>query len=191
MVARTALPAVVDAAERLFSRHGVHGVGIDAVIAAAGVSSRTVYKHFRSKEELALAALAQHDRAWLAWFKAAVRAAARDPEGRMLALFDALAEWFRRGDFHGCTFVNAAGAFPDPDHAIRRLGHRHKRALYALILSLAYRSRRPDCEALARGLFLLVEGAIAAALVLDDPSAASEAKRAAVRLLATHARPTP
>ncbi len=181
--------AILGAAERLFCRSGIRGVGVDAIVAESGVSSRTVYKHFRSKDALAAAALAQRDRAWLAALKATVRAAAPDPDARMLALFDALDVWFRGGDFHGCAFVTAAGEFPDPDHPIRRLARRHKRALYAFILALAYRSGRPDCEALARSLFLLVEGAIVAALVLDDPTAASEARMAASRLLSTHVAP--
>jgi AcrR family transcriptional regulator len=187
MVRRPVIPALLDTAERLFCRHGVHGVGIDAILAGSGRSSRSLYQHFGSKEGLAVAALKRRDAAWLAWFKAAA-GAARDPEHQLLAMFDALEMWFRQPDFEGCAFIKVAGEFPDREHALRRVAADHKRALLDFIAETAKAAGFVAYARLARELFLLIDGAIVAALVLSQPAAARSAKRAAATLIAAHRR---
>jgi AcrR family transcriptional regulator len=179
--------ALLDTAERLIYQHGVHGVGVDAILAESGRSSRSLYQHFGSKEGLAVAALKRRDATWLAWFKTTAMAAP-DPEQQLLAMFDALDEWFRRPDFHGCAFINVAGAFPHRDHPLRRVAADHKRALLAFVAERAKDAGFVAHARLARELFLLIEGAIAAALVLSEPSAARTARRTAAMLIAAHRR---
>jgi AcrR family transcriptional regulator len=164
---------LLDAAAKLFYRHGLNGVGIDAILAEAGASSRSLYQHFGSKDGLAHAFLKRRDAQWRQWFRETVEAAGPAVETRLLAMFDALEEWFKRADYRGCAFINAAGEIADRDHALRRLAAAHKRALF-------------DAEELARELFLLIEGAIVAALVLSAPASARHAKRAAQRLILAH-----
>lgn len=183
----SAAPALRDTAERLIVQHGVHGVGVDAILAESGRSSRSLYQHFGSKEGLAIAVLKRRDVAWRAWL-ATTASAAPGPERQLLALFDALDGWFRRPDFHGCPFINVAGSFPQADHPLRRVAADHKRALLAF---LAERTKAAGFVAharLARELYLLLEGAIGAALVLNEPAAARTAKRAAATLIAAHRR---
>jgi AcrR family transcriptional regulator len=187
MPRRVVAPALLDSAERLFYRHGVHGVGIDSILKDSGRSSRSLYQHFGSKEGLAVAVLERQSAAWLAWFKAETLAEGQ-PERRLLAMFDALDHWFRKPDFHGCTFINVAGEFPEPDHPLRRVAAGHKRALLDFIKSLAKGAGFVAHARLARELFLLIEGAIAAALVLSEPAASGAAKRAAAALIAAHRR---
>ena len=179
--------ALLDAAERLICQHGVHGVGVDAILAESGRSSRSLYQHFGSKEGLALAALKRRDAAWLAWFTSAA-SAAPDPEQQLLGMFDALDEWFRRPDFHGCAFINVAGEFPQRDHPLRRIAADHKRALLAFVAERAKDAGFVAHARLARELFLLIEGATVAALVLSEPSAARTARRTAATLIASHRR---
>jgi AcrR family transcriptional regulator len=179
--------ALLDSAERLISRHGVHGVGIDAILAESGRSSRSLYQHFGSKEGLAVAALKRRDAAWLAWFNATA-SAEPEPVRRLLAMFDALDAWLRQPDFHGCPFINVAGAFPERDHPLRRVAADHKRALLAFIAETAKAAGFVTHARLARELFLLVEGAIVAALVLSQPEAARTAKRTAATLIDAHRR---
>lgn len=179
--------ALLDTAERLICRHGVHGVGIDAILAESGRSSRSLYQHFGSKEGLAVAALQRRDAAWLAWFKATA-GAETDPAQRLLAMFDALDAWFRQPDFHGCPFINVAGEFPDQGHPLRCVAADHKRALLAFIAETTKATGFVAHARLARELFLLIEGAIAAALVLSQPEAARTAKRTAATLIDAHRR---
>jgi AcrR family transcriptional regulator len=179
---------LLEAAAKLFYRHGINGVGIDAILAEAQASSRSLYQHFGSKDGLARAFLERRDGQWLQWFRDAVEAAGPGAEARLLAMFDALETWFKRPDYRGCAFINAAGEIADRDHALRRLAAGHKRMLFALIRDTAKTGKFDDAEELARELFLLVEGAIVTALVLSAPAAARQAKRAAKRLIAAHQR---
>jgi AcrR family transcriptional regulator len=190
MPKRSAVPSLLDAAERLIYRHGVHGVGIDAILAESGRSSRSLYQHFGSKEGLAVAALKQSGAAWLARFKAAA-IVEPDPERRLLSMFDVLDAWFREPDFHGCALINVAGEFPDEDHPLRRIAADHKRALLAFIAETTQAAGFVAHARLARELLLLIEGAIVAALVLSQPAAARTAKRAAATLITAHRRDYP
>ena len=193
MARQPVAPALLDTAERLFQLHGIHGIGIDAILAASGRSSRSLYQHFGSKEGLALAVLKRRDAALLAMLREAASAES-DPRRKLLALFDALEAWFRQPDFRGCPFVHAAGAFPEPDHSLRRAAADHKRALLAFLRELAADSGVVAPARLARELFLLIEGATAAALVLGEPGAAATARRAAAALFEAQRRdatPTP
>jgi len=179
---------ILDAAAKLFYRHGVNGVGIDAILAEARASSRSLYQHFRSRDGLALAFLEKRDGDWLAWFTGAVNGAGGDAEARLLAIFDALDEWFRRPEFRGCAFINVAGEVADSEHPLRRVAARHKHALLDFIRAIAREGAFSDSETLAREIFLLVEGAIVSALVLAAPEAAKIAQNAAASLIAARRR---
>jgi hypothetical protein len=98
-----------------------------------------------------------------------------------------LAEWFASPGFHGCAFINCAAEFPDPKHPVRRVAREHKEALRAAVAD-ACRAGSVDTK-LAPALYLLVEGAIVAALVGGGTEPARAAKRAALDLVDTrHSR---
>jgi len=171
---------LLDAAERLIYREGIHGTGVDTILAEASVARMSLYNQFGNKDGLVLAALARRDRRWMAWYEARVTALAPDGRDRVLALFDALGEWFRQPDFHGCAFINAAGEIADPAHAVRHLAAGHKLALGAFVTRVAEAAGQ---GALDRALFLLIEGAIVAAMVEGRPDAARDARDVAHRLM--------
>lgn len=182
---------LVDTAVRLFGRDGYHATGIDKILAESGVAKMTLYKHFRSKDELILAALRRRDERFRNWFVRAVEELGRTPRERLLALFDALEEWLARPDFAGCTFINAAAEFGDPDDPIHAAAAEHKRLVLGYIRGLARAAGAPDAEGLARQLMLLTEGAIVITQVSGRVSgqgsgeigAAAEARRAAEVLI--------
>lgn len=98
---------ILRSAYELFSRRGVRGVGIDEVIERAGVAKATLYRHFRSKDDLVLAFLERREQLWTRdWVEAEARRRGRTPEERLLAIFDAFDEWFRRDDYEACSFIN-------------------------------------------------------------------------------------
>lgn len=101
-------------------------------------------------------------------------------------MFDVLDRWFRMPDFHGCPFINVAGEYPEAGHPLRQVAADHKRALIGFIRSLAKDAGFVAHARLARELFLLIEGAVVAALVLNQPAAAGTAKRAAALLIDAH-----
>ncbi len=102
---------LVDTALEMFCRDGFHATGIDKILAQAGVAKMTLYNHFRSKDELILAVLRRRDERFRRAFVRAVERRASAPRDRLLAIFDALGEWFCRNDFTGCTFINASAEY--------------------------------------------------------------------------------
>jgi AcrR family transcriptional regulator len=107
--------AVADPYERvartaydLFSRHGIVSVGVDQIIAKAHVAKMTLYRRFRSKDELALFILDRREERWtVGWLKTEVNRRSDSPEERLLAIFDVFGEWFGRPDYEGCLFINS------------------------------------------------------------------------------------
>ena len=108
---------LVEAAMRVFERQGFHTSGLDAVLREAGISRMTVYNHFRSKNDLIVAALRRKDECSRHALMTHVDQAP-DPASRVRALFDFHERWFTCREFKGCMFLGAAAEFDDPDGAI-------------------------------------------------------------------------
>ncbi|GAC1534165.1 MAG: TetR/AcrR family transcriptional regulator [Candidatus Velthaea sp.] len=161
----------------------MRATGVDAVVRRAGVAKMSLYAHFAAKDDLVAAWLDERDQRWRTWLDARVRAIARTPERRILAVFDALGEWFATDDFRGCAFVNTSAEYPDLAHPVRIACRAHKAAVRRYIRALVSDTKLPRAERLVGELMLLVEGAISSALVEDDRTAARIARSAATRLL--------
>lgn len=177
--------------ESLVYRDGIHGTGVDAIVKASGVSRKTVYAHFGSKDVLVEAALrARHDR-WMHWFRTRTLATGQDAAARLLGMFDVLTTWFIDPGYHGCAFLNAAGEIGDPESAIRMLAKEHKADLLVFIQETASGLDLPLAarDALARQWLILIDGAIAVAMVSGNPGAARDAQAAGAALLAASAPP--
>lgn len=160
--------ALVDAAADVFERGGFRATNITAVIKAAGVSRMTLYNHFASKEDLAVAALRRRDEASRLAMARAVEAASTTPGGQLLALFDRRAEWCACDAFFGCLFVHAAAEYPNADHPIRRAAAEAKRRTRDDIAAIAETAGAPDPRRLATQLVLLLEGATAWAELVEQ-----------------------
>src|ERR1700680_1432721 len=97
---------LLDAAYDLFGAHGVSQVGIDSILAKSGFAKASLYDNFQSKEDLAIAFLERREELWTrAWLETEIKRRASDPEGRLLAIFDASDTWFQTTDFEGCPFI--------------------------------------------------------------------------------------
>ncbi|WP_355606006.1 TetR/AcrR family transcriptional regulator [Xanthomonas cannabis] len=174
--------ALLDATERLIYAGGIHATGMEAIVKASGVARKTLYRLYPTKDALVEAALLRRDERWMAWFVAAT-SHSDDPVTRLLACFDALQSWFADNRFHGCAFLNAAGEIGDPNHVIRRAARLHKQRLHAYLHGLVVATGRPDPDALAQQLLVLIDGAIAVALVFGGTESATTAQQAARKLL--------
>jgi AcrR family transcriptional regulator len=166
-----------------------HAASVDAFAAAAGVTKRTVYQHFPSKEELVAESLAERSRRWREWVPEELARRAAPGAGRVLALFDLLAEETDAAGpapfgYRGCTYANTAAQLPDPAAPARRVASDHKAGVLRLVDRLLDDvpgvGNRP---ALARRLKLLAEGAIATALVDPGRAPFEDAKAMAALLL--------
>lgn len=175
---------LIDAALEVFYREGFHASGIERVLAQAGVSKMALYRHFRSKDELILAALRRRDEVFRHWLMTTVEQAATTPEERLLAVFDLLASWFRGeafkgGRFCGCMFLNAAAEYQSGDDPIHAFAAEHKRLITDDLERLALAARAAEPRHLAERLAILIDGAIATAHVTGRPEAAHHAREMA------------
>jgi AcrR family transcriptional regulator len=179
---------LVDTALRLFYTQGFNATGIDKILAESGVAKMTMYKHFKSKDELILAALMRRDEQFRAWLTSEMQKAASDPRGQLLAMFDALEDWFKGNafkgmGFSGCAFINASSEFAKLDHPAHKIAAEHKRCVLEHIADLCTKAGAEDPAQLAEQLALLKEGAIVTAQVRGMPESAQIAKTMAIALL--------
>lgn len=174
---------ILEAADRLFYFQGIRAIGVDAVAEAAGISKRTLYNHFPTKEALVLAYLGRR-------FAAAAPSDA-PPAAQILARFDRLARNVAGGGFRGCPFVNAVTELGTPDAAVTTLAIAFKDQQRAWFRALLEQLGAADPDLLATQLALLVDGAIAAALVRGDAAMFGAAREAARTLLAAAGIATP
>lgn len=174
---------ILATADELFYQKGIHGVGVDDIVAGSGVAKMTLYKHFASKDLLIAACLRRRSELWQSWLRESVEKRTPVPSQRLLAVFDALAEWFSRTDFRGCPFINAAAGLPDPAHPACQVVHDHKEAVRSYLRKLARNTGVRSSEELADSLFLLVEGATVAGQLGGGYRVAQRARDAAAMLI--------
>ncbi len=185
---------LLDSASELFYRRGITATGVDAVVAAAGVSKPTLYAHFGSKEGLLAAVLKRRHAARAASLQAWVDAASPNPRARLLAVFDWLGEFYLTDGARGCAFLNAAAETPDVDDPARIAAREHKQWTREYLAELAAAAGLADAERLGSQLLLLIDGA-SARMVVDGGTdgegvlageIAGQAREVAEILIAAH-----
>lgn len=175
-------------AYELFCREGVQAIGIDRVVAEAGVAKMTLYRHFRSKEGLAVAVLELREELWtFKWLLTEVEKRAQTPEARLLAFFDVFDEWFRRDDFEACLFSNTLLESHDRNSPIGKAAVNGLANVRSIVGRLAKEAGVADPDAFARTWQILLSGSIllAAQGVAD---AARLARNAAMIVLEREAK---
>ncbi|WP_407152091.1 TetR/AcrR family transcriptional regulator [Bradyrhizobium sp. ORS 86] len=169
---------ILETADRLFYLQGIRAIGVDTIAAEIGISKRTLYNHFPSKDALISAYL---ERRFVQ-----PRPSDKPPVEQILATFDSLERRFSSRDFRGCPFVNAVAELgpEDEDHSVKNIAIAFKESRRVWFRDLLKQLGVADAEGLATQLALLVDGSIAQDLVRDDPAMARAAKQAARVLLA-------
>jgi AcrR family transcriptional regulator len=166
---------ILEAADRLFYFQGIRAVGMDAVAAACGISNRTLYNHFPSKDVLVMAYLERR-------FTRPEPSEAV-PAAQILGRFARLERLVAGGAFRGCPFVNAVAELGAPDHPANAIAVAFKEQQRLWFRGLLEQAGAVGADLLATQLALLVDGAIAACLVRGDPAMARAADAAARVLL--------
>jgi len=175
---------ILETAYDLFSRHGIRAVGIDRIISESGVAKMSLYRNFRSKDELVIAFLAERERRWTKdWLQAEAERRGETGAERLLAIFDVFDEWFRQPDFEGCSFINVMLEFAEADHPVRCASAAHLATIRGCVREFAERADVEDPEALASEWHILMKGSIVAAGE-GDLDAAKRARRIGELLLA-------
>jgi AcrR family transcriptional regulator len=175
---------LLDTASELFYDRGITATGVDAVVAAAGVSKPTLYAHFRSKSELVAAVLERRHTRRMESLQAWVTARTDDPRQRLLAVFDWLADFYTEEGRRGCAFLNAAAETPDPGDPARQVARRQKRWTQDFLAQLARDAGLDDPERLGSQLLLLIDGASSRMVVEGDSEMALEIAEQACQVAA-------
>lgn len=179
---------ILATASSLFYRQGVRAVGVDQVVEAAGVAKTSLYRHFRTKDDLIAAFLRREDdEFWGVWGEVAGRHAA-DARAELDAHLAWIGERVGRPGYRGCPQINVAAEFADSNHPARVVATAHKTELRRRLKGIAERlgAKRPD--ALALQLSLLINGAFVSAPVFSDGEAIPALLTAARALIAEEAR---
>lgn len=170
-------------ARELFYREGIRAVGVDEIVARAGVTKPSLYRSFSSKDELAASYLRDYEGEFWARFDAAVAAHPGDPRAQLREFFARLAGRATRPGYRGCGLTNAAVEYPEAGHPARRVAEAHKRALRDRLAAMAKAMGAAEPAVLADGILLLLEGAYASGQLFGPDGPARSVAVAADRLI--------
>jgi AcrR family transcriptional regulator len=184
--APSARERILTAAYELFSRRGIHAVGIDEVIDRATVAKATLYRHFATKNDLVLAVLQRREEIWThGLIEAQSEQRGTTPEEQLLAIFDVMHDWFQlRDGYEGCSFINVLlelGA----DHPAGQASIAHIDHVRDIVRRRALAAGLTDVEDFASSWHILMKGAIVLAAV-GDLDAAQRAQKMALTLIEQH-----
>lgn len=161
---------LLETAAALFYREGINGVGVDRVLAEAGVTRATMYRHFAGKEALVVAYLELED-ANLRQLFAQVAASGATPEQLVELVIEGIAEDVTRFHTRGCPFINASAEFPDPESEVRQVVRRHRDWFRSTLADVVRGAGIADPDDKAAALVLLRDAALVGAYLDpdDDP----------------------
>ena len=184
---QSARERLLDAADQLFYREGVHVVGVDRIVERAGVTKATLYNTFGSKEDLVRAYLEQHMRRRQERI-ARILSAKDAPRDRILGIFGEIEKLLAGSEFRGCRFIMAT-AEARPGDASEVVAEQYRTWLKSVFTDLAREAGAIDPKQLGRRLLLLYDGAAVAARMDQDRRDAAAATRSAAEELLEAAIP--
>jgi AcrR family transcriptional regulator len=162
---------ILETASALFYRRGVRAVGVDLVVEEAGVAKTSLYRHFRTKDDLIAAFLHREDEDfWKCWDNTTQRHPS-NAEAELEAQLKWIGERVSRPNYRGCPQLNVAAEFPDLDHPARAVATAHKKELRRRLKDLAERLRAKRPNELAAQLSLLINGAFVSSQVFSAEEA--------------------
>ncbi len=172
---------ILDTAYELFSTRGIRAVGIDEIVERAEVAKATLYRHFRTKDELVLSFLEQREELWS---KDLVEAGARrrgaTPEEQLLAIFDVFDDWFHDEQFEACSFINVLLEM-GPEHVAGKACISYMGNVRTLLSALAEEAGLRDTEEFAHSFQILMKGSTISAA--EGDLEAGQRAKAMARLL--------
>lgn len=175
---------ILEAAYVLFRQRGYTRVNVDEISAAAGITKRTLYSHFRSKDSLLETVLeTQHAMAFES-FQLFGRKLRGVPEDMVRSFFRELRKWSSKPRFAGSGFTRLAMELADmPGHPARRIASKHKKLLEGHLVEVLARAGLADAEKHGRQIWILSEGVIALAVIHGTNDYCSAAEDAALALI--------
>jgi AcrR family transcriptional regulator len=152
---------ILNVASDLFYNNGIRAVGVDTIVAEAGVAKTTIYDHFASKDDLITAYLERNDAIFLGMLDEAEQQHPDNPRQQLMDVFQTMEGLILAPQFIGCPFISAASEFPELDQPGHQVALAHKQKVRARLQSLAQAAGAKDYEQLGDQLLLLLDGAFA------------------------------
>lgn len=170
---------ILEVASELFQTRGINATGVDTIVAVAGTTKMTLYKHFKTKEGLILEVLKRCNQEFLDWLTDRLGHAEKAPDKKLQRLFDFIEEWMAAPGFHGLPFLKASAEFPNEENPVHRLSAEQAQQFRQYVAGLARDANARDPDMLALQLSLLIEGAMLAEQMQRGSGAAKHARTAA------------
>ena len=174
---------IIETAEKLFYTEGIRAVGIDRVIAEAGVAKMTLYNHFPSKDDLVVEVLKHREEQFDLYLRQRMMEHQSQGLNSLKAFFAALKDWFQCSDYRGCAFLNAIAELADSNPTATDFCADHTRRFKDQVSEIIIESAGPQAAAVAPAICVLVEGAIVTAVSEGNADAAGIAEQAAEILI--------
>lgn len=174
---------IVETAEKLFYAEGIRAVGIDRVIAEAGVAKMTLYNHFSSKDDLVVEVLKYREEQFDLYLRQRMLEHQSQGLNPLKAFFAALKDWFQSADYRGCSFLNALAELADSNPTATDFCSEHKRRFKEQLTEIIVETAGSQAASVAPAISVLVEGAIVTAVSEGNANAASVAEEAAEILI--------
>jgi len=175
---------VLETASALFYSQGVRAIGVDLVVEKAGVAKTSLYRHFRTKDDLVAAFLEREDKDfWQTWDQVA-RTHADDPRAELDAHMGWIGRRVARPGYRGCPQINVAAEFAEIDHPARRVAAAHKAELRRRLTVLAERMGATRPDELGGQLAVLINGAFVSSQMLSGEEAEPLLLNSAAALIA-------
>jgi AcrR family transcriptional regulator len=180
---KSARERILETADDLFYREGIHAVGIDTIIEKSGVAKMSLYRGFASKDDLVAAYLEGRGRRYWQWWDGVMALNASQPRRQLRDLFEAIAVRTRRPEFRGCAFMKAVAEFPEEGTRARLVALAHKRELRKRLLKLCRTMGAHQPDVLCNQLLMLIEGTYSTAGILGKRDAVKATAKAAEALI--------
>jgi AcrR family transcriptional regulator len=174
---------IFETACELFYRHGIHGVGVDAIAAEAGSNKMSFYRSFASKDALVTEYLQQQEREYWAWWDSAIARFPGDPRRQIEALFEAQMAIADSNDCRGCAIGNAAVEISEDEDALSNLVRAYKEQVRHRLHGLSRAMGVEQAESLGDAIMLLLDGGYFTRLVFPRGSGPISSALPAVRVL--------
>ncbi len=174
---------VLDTAERLFSSRSSRSVGMDELVRETGLGKMTVYRLFKSKDDLVGAYLTRKAATVLGFIDSELIRLGDDPRAALLSVVDAVERDVTRTGFRGCPFTNVSSEYDDPQHPARSAAADYKFELHTRLERLTDQIVPGGGEDLAAQLHLIIDGMYLSGGLLGPDGPASHGRRLAEKLV--------
>jgi AcrR family transcriptional regulator len=182
---------ILIAADDLFRRVGIRGVGVEAIAEAAGTNKMTLYRHFASKDELIAewmrGIIKQKEAVW----DEIIANHPSDPAGQLVEWSRRTAQAFAQMEERGSAILNALAELPEPDHPARKVIDEHRVAEHDRILKLCQEARFDDPDLAADQFYFMLEGAKACVQCIGLKRVGEHLMRLVDTMVAARTAPAP